>query len=279
VDGPLFRNKRKKWSHHRSKVNINGKLARLWAAKTKDDEWWSSFVTAPMAISVNYLIVDIKWLTPNIITFISFIIAIVASLFILVGGTNHFIIAAVLINVSHVFDCMDGQMARYRKTTSLSGNFYDKLTDQIQVILWFGSIGYAAYSQSGNVLPVFLAMIGVAFYFLRSYVYYVTIYTEMSRDSKYLEKLSAQETTVKKEPTAGLGFCISENLRWFVGEQRKIFSFTEGVFIFMLSLALVLDTLTPMLWVFAISQLFYGLFRGWQRGWQIAHNLKVSIEK
>jgi phosphatidylglycerophosphate synthase len=174
---------------------------------------------------------------------------------------------------------MDGQMARYRKITSLSGSFYDKLTDQIQVTLWFGSIGYAAYSQSGNVLPVFLAFIGVAFYSLRGYVKYVTIYTEMSRDCKYLKKLSEQETAVKKDVTAGLGFGVLTNLRWLVGEQRKFISFNEGVFIFMLSLALVLDALTPMLWVFAISQLFYGLARGWQRGCQIEHNQKVSIEK
>jgi len=34
-----------------------------------------------------------------------------------------------------------------------------------------------------------------------------------------------------------------------------------------------------MLWVFAISQLFYGLARGWQRGSQIERNQEISIEK
>lgn len=258
---------------------MNEKLTRLWATKTKDDEWWSSFVTAPLAIAINYLVVDIKWLTPNRLTLISFITAIVATLFIILGSTHNFIIAAVLIHLSHVFDCMDGQMARYRNTCSLSGGFYDKLTDQIQVTLWFGAIGYAAYSQSHEILPVFLAFTGVAFYSLRGYVKYVTIYTEMSRDSEYLEKLFNEESEAKKDDVAGLGFSFFANLQWFVGEQRKIILFDEGVFIFMLSLALVLDTLTPMLWVFAISQLFYGLSRGWQRGTQIEKNQRISIEK
>ena len=258
---------------------MNEKLARLWATKTKDDEWWSSFVTSPLAIAVNYVVVDIKWLTPNLITLFSFITAIISVLFIITGGTVNFIIAAVLIHLSHVLDCMDGQMARYRKTSSPSGSYFDKLTDQIQVIIWFGSIGYAAYSQSQSVLPVFLAFTGVAFYSLRGYVKYVAIHTEMSRDSGYLEKLSKKVSDVKKEETAGLGFGVLANLRWFVREQRKIFSFDEGVFIFMLSFALILDELTPMLWVFAISQFYYGLVRGWQRGCKIDRNQNGIIGK
>lgn len=258
---------------------MNERLARLWATKTKDDEWWSSFVTSPLAIAANYFVVDFKWLTPNIITLISFLAAIGSVGFILAGGTQNFIIAAVLIQLSYVFDCMDGQMARYRKTTSLSGAFYDKLTDQIQVTLWFGAVGYAAYRQSHNVLPVFLAFMGVAFYSLRSYIKYVTIYIEMSRDNQYPEKLFKKESATQKEHMAGLGYGLSANLKWFIREQRKIILFNEGVFIFMLSLALVLDALTPMLWVFAISQLFYGLARGWQRGAQIERNQEISIEK
>jgi phosphatidylglycerophosphate synthase len=258
---------------------MNVKLTNLWATKTKDDEWWSSFITSPLAIAINYFVVDFKWLTPNKITLISFLTAIVSVLFIITGGTQSFIIAAVLIHLSHVFDCMDGQMARYRKTTSLSGSFYDKLTDEIQVILWFGAIGSAAYSQSHNVLPVFLAFIGVAFYLLRGYVKYVKIYTVMSRDSQYFETVCKEKLAERKEDNAGLGFSFLENLKWFIAEQRKILLFNEGVFIFMLSLALVLDLLIPMLWVFAISQLYLGLARSLQGGVQLQKKLKISVEK
>lgn len=258
---------------------MNDKLARLWATKTKNDEWWSSFVTAPLAILLNYLVVDFKWLTPNLITLFSFVVAILSAVLIIAGGTINFIGAALLIHLSHILDCMDGQMARYRNIPSLAGSYFDKLTDQLQVTLWFGSIGYAAYAQSHEVLPVFLAFIGVAFYSLRGYTKYVTIYIEMSRDSQYLETVSNQESAAKKEDNAGLGFSFLENLKWFIAEQRKILLFDEGVFIFMLSLALVLDMLTEMLWVFAISQLYLGLNRGWQRGVQIKNNQKISLEK
>ena len=122
---------------------MNEKLYGLWETKNKDDEWWSSFITSPIAIAVNFLVVDFRWLTPNMITLLSFITAIISALFIIAGGTVNFIIAATLIHLSHVLDCMDGQMARYRNTSSLSGGFFDKLTDQIQVTIY---IHIAIYS-------------------------------------------------------------------------------------------------------------------------------------
>ena len=38
---------------------MTGKLTQLWATKTKDDEWWSSFVTAPLGILANYAAVEV----------------------------------------------------------------------------------------------------------------------------------------------------------------------------------------------------------------------------
>ena len=170
-------------------------------------------------------------------------------------------------------------MARYRKITSLTGSFFDKLTDQVQITLWFAAVGYAAYAESQNVLPIFLAFVGVAFYNLRGYIKYVSLYTQISNDSHYCDTLSKQASSNPTKLTAGLGFGILANLRWFVCEQRKIVLFDEGVFVFILSLALILDKLTPMLWIFAISQLYYALLRSWQQSYQITHNQQSEIKK
>ena len=52
-----------------------GKFKRIWATKNPNDEWWSSFVTSPLAVVCNWLVVDIAWITPNLITLFSFIVA------------------------------------------------------------------------------------------------------------------------------------------------------------------------------------------------------------
>ena len=254
-------------------------MSRLWATKTRDDEWWSSFVTAPLAILFNYAVVDIRWLTPNLITLVSLVTAVVSAVFIVTGGTAGFLIAAILIQSSHVFDCMDGQMARYRKTASASGSYFDRATDQIQVMLWFGAVGYAAYDQSANVLPILLAFIGAASYSIRGYVKYVAIHVEMSRDSHYLERIAKGALADEEVEEPNTGFNLRAIVMWFIREQRKIIYFNEGVFVFMLTLALVLDSLVPMLWVFAISQFFHGTFRTWQHGRNIELNSQIFINK
>ncbi|MFT4595839.1 MAG: phosphatidylglycerophosphate synthase [Paracrocinitomix sp.] len=258
---------------------MNPKMERLWATKTSDDEWWSSFVTSPLAVLANYVVVDVAWLTPNIVTVASFLAAIVAAGLIVIGGATSFLLAALLIHVSHIFDCMDGQMARYRGTTSAAGSFYDRATDQIQVILWFGAAAYADYEQSSSVVPVFLSLIGIGFYSLRGYVKYVAIHAEMLRDSDYLDRIAASAVPSGAEEVQRPRLDLQAGLRWFVREQRKILRFDEGVFVFMLAAALLLDQLTPMLWVFATSQLCYGLFRTWQQGRNIELNAGFPVEK
>lgn len=255
---------------------MNLKLTQLWATKTKDDEWWSSFVTSPLGIALNYFVVDIKWFTPNKITLISFITALSAAAFMVLGGSASFIVAAILIQLSHIFDCMDGQMARYRKTSSLSGSYYDKLTDQIQVIVWFIAISYAEFLQSGDILPVFLAFIGVAFYTLRGYVKYVCMHLELSKEK---DAQAENNIPVEEKPKAGIEFDFNANFKWFLSEQKKIFQFDEGVFIFMLSFSLLFNLITPMLWIFSISQVFYGLLRAYQRGMKLEHNTIEIIGK
>jgi len=257
------------------------KLGRLWATKNPDDEWWSSFVTAPIAILINWVVVDWRWLSPNRITFLSLLTGIAACALIVRGGGMNFLVAAALIQFSHILDCMDGQMAKYRGETSRFGDYFDKVTDQLQVFLWFAAVAYAAYCQTGGVTPVFLAFVGVAFYSLRVYVKYVTIFIQVRHDRDYLQKSSEEATAIQTGVglKAGLGAGWRANLVWFLMEQRKFFLFNETVFVFLLSAALLTGQLVPMLWLFAVSQVYFGLVRSWQRGRQIHLNQQAALLK
>ena len=265
------------------------KFKRIWATKNPNDEWWSSFVTSPLAVVCNWFVVDIAWITPNLLTLFSFIVALASAVFICLGSleesqrVSFHVAAAILIHVSHILDCMDGQMARYRGTISRSGGFYDKSTDHLQVFIWFGAISYAGYAQTQqDVTPIFLAFIGVSFYAMRGYVKYVAIHSEMERDKEYLTEISRASAALQKQldELGGLGKGLGNNLIWFLKEQRKLFNFDEGVFVFMLSLALIIpSTLIPMLWVFAVSQGFWGIIRCCQRGQQLSHDQRPDSPK
>ncbi len=50
----------------------------------------------------------------------------------------------------------------------------------------------------------------------------------MTRDSHYLEKMSREESDAKKPESAGLGFGIMANVKWFLSEQQKVILFNEN---------------------------------------------------
>ena len=87
-------------------------------------------------------------------------------------------------------------------------------------------------------------------------------------------------TKKQLDELGGLGKGLGNNLTWFLKEQKKLFSFDEGVFVFMLSLGLIIPaTLIPMLWVFAVSQLLLGIIRCCQRGQQLASDQRPDPPK
>jgi len=241
------------------------KFQRLWKTKNKDDEWWSSFVTAPIGILLNVIVVDWSILNPNRLTTLSFIVSLFGAAFILPYSYQNFVTAVILIQLSHVLDCMDGQMARYRGISSPAGSFYDKIVDFIKIFLFFAAVSFTSFEETQDIAVVFLGFTATFFYTLRSYIKYVTLSICAENDPEYFK--NGLNTDV--ELSAGPSFSLRKNLLWFLREQRKFFQFDEGVFVFLISIALLLHELLPLLWILAISQLYYGLMKSLQRGLQI----------
>ena len=157
--------------------------------------------------------------------------------------------------------------------SSRFGSYFDKVTDQIKIFAWFGAVAYVSFLETESVVPVFLAFTGVTFYSLRVYVKYVTIFIEVEHDVTYLEQSSREAAAINSERSdvGGIGQGFVRNLLWFMGEQRKFFLFNEAVFVFILSFALLFNVILPVLWLFAISQLYYG-----EDGMDIFH---VDVER
>jgi len=226
-------------------------------------------VTAPIAIGLNMIVVEWRILTPNRITILSFLCAVLASIFILKGTSQYFVGAVLLLHLNHILDCMDGQMAKYRGISTPFGSFFDKVTDQFKVFLFLGSTAYTTFRLTGNETAILLGFIGVAFYFIRVYVKYLTIFIEIENDPNYLKRSSEIVLGQVKSKLAGPRASISTNLIWFLKEQRKFFLFNETVFIFLISFGLLFNRTMEILWLVAISQVYYACLRSYQRGRQI----------
>ena len=116
------------------------------AIKAKDG-WWASKFSGPLANRLLEPIADIQAITPNHITVFSLFIGLGAGWYFLRGDELSLFIGAVLVQLSFTVDCMDGQLARYRKQYSKFGAWLDRISDRIKDFVYFFTLAWGFFHQ------------------------------------------------------------------------------------------------------------------------------------
>jgi phosphatidylglycerophosphate synthase len=117
-------------------------LAAIYRAskKKKDINFWTEWVCRPPAAILVLLLRNTR-ISPNQVTFGATLLALgSAALFILLPGYLGAIIAALVFELSFILDCVDGQLARIRRTASPIGHHLDFLMDEIKAFFMFGAV-------------------------------------------------------------------------------------------------------------------------------------------
>jgi len=123
------------------------------------EEWWSRVFASPVALGLLCLVGDWKLITPNRLTIASFLLTLLVAALILTGSAGELRLAAVLLQVAYIFDCMDGQLARYRKQTSDLGAFLDKSLDFFKIAILVFSLSMQAFHHSQSEVPLLLGFL------------------------------------------------------------------------------------------------------------------------
>jgi phosphatidylglycerophosphate synthase len=94
-------------------------------------------------------------LTPNAVTGISVGLAFIAAIWFSAGERMALIIGAVTLYLSFVFDCVDGQLARYEQQYSRLGAWLDSVCDRVkEYVVYVGlAIGYVGGVDAGPLGP------------------------------------------------------------------------------------------------------------------------------
>lgn len=180
---------------------------KLKATFKPREEWWSRVFATPIAYGLLHLVADWKVLTPNRLTVLSFILTLLTGVLILSGVGTALLAAAILLQVAYIFDCMDGQLARYREVSSAFGSFLDKWSDYVKFPAVVLALTLEAYSRDGSVVVMAMGVLNVYF------IGYLP----------YLKGLSQKELSI--EPRAvlsGAGF-VPRNMRFFLFEEAQLY--------------------------------------------------------
>jgi hypothetical protein len=130
--------------------------------KKPKDILWNRLVARPLAAVLLVPLADTR-VTPNQITFTSLALFVAAAV-LLVGfpGYTGLLIAVAVLELSYVLDCLDGQLARLRGTSSPVGAHLDFLMDELKAFLLVAATGARLWRADGQNRWLVEALAGLA---------------------------------------------------------------------------------------------------------------------
>jgi phosphatidylglycerophosphate synthase len=135
--------------------------ARLRLAVKERDDFFTTYFVSPISPYV------VRWaagvgLSPTAVTGLSVGLAVIAALGFAWGSRTGLVAGAVLLYVSFVFDCVDGQLARYTRQFSAFGGWLDTMADRSKEYLVYAGLAVGAERTGlGEAWPLAVAAIAL----------------------------------------------------------------------------------------------------------------------
>ncbi len=119
------------------------------ATRKKHDQVFNVYVMRPLAAGAVSVLAKTS-VTPNQLTLVSLGIFVVAA-FLLVTLPDHLggIVALLVLELSYLFDCADGMLARHKGLASREGHLFDFFTDELKATLLAGALALRLYGGGG----------------------------------------------------------------------------------------------------------------------------------
>jgi len=121
---------------------------------------WGCLIFDYLGRPLNRFLAKYTSVTPNQVSLLSFILAIAAAYFLILGGYRNILIGASIAFVANIFDMVDGCLARATGLGSLLGKWLDAMIDFIT----FPLLVFALAVGLGNYLALVLGMLAILSY-------------------------------------------------------------------------------------------------------------------
>jgi hypothetical protein len=160
VEAPFARSQDETIRAETAKALANIKIAmlRLKLANRANDGFFSVFFLRRVSKLLTWAAVKVG-ATPNQVTIASFAIGLYAAFLFAQGDVWSLIGGAILLQVSIIVDCVDGEIARYTRKFSELGAWLDAITDRVKEYTVFLGLAYGAFIQDGQNLWVLAAVL------------------------------------------------------------------------------------------------------------------------
>jgi phosphatidylglycerophosphate synthase len=202
------------------------------ASKKPRDNLWTEWCSRPPAAAVVWLLRSTP-VTPNQVTFLSLAVFAGAAAILIAWRTwAGLAVAAAVVQLSYVLDCVDGQLARVKSMASPVGALLDFLMDELKAFLLVGAATVRMWAQAGDPRWLLVGIGGL------TVVASGIALTTFTRREEYLQATGAKPPVLTgmatELPRTPLGwiewagkqviqypqhfwiFCLADRLDWFL---------------------------------------------------------------
>jgi len=235
---------------------LNDARLRLKLANRANDGFYSVFFLRKISKLFTWLAVRLK-MTPNQVTLISFAIGLLSAYEFSKGNFWAIFVGAVLLQLSIIIDCVDGELARYTRQFSQLGAWLDAITDRIKEYLVFFALAYGAAKNGRDLwIPAMGMMLFQTFRHLSDYNF-----ARINKiRSSHLEPLDFNlkndgSVSVEREKKTRLEYWSKKALQFPIGERWLVISASSVI-----GGAAFTFTIMPILSLISIALVFRGRF-------------------
>jgi hypothetical protein len=117
--------------------------------RKKHDFAFNAYLARPIAAAIVVPLARTR-VTPNQVTIFNLAVFVVAAcLFVGCPSWGGGVMAALVLELSYCFDCVDGMLARHKKSASQIGHMFDFFTDELKAVLLVGALAVRAWKIGG----------------------------------------------------------------------------------------------------------------------------------
>lgn len=212
--------------------NLNMERVRLSMANRANDGFYSVFFLRKFSKILTWLAVRIG-ATPNQVTLLSFAIGLYAAYSFSQGGFAATLIGAILLQLSIIVDCVDGELARYTRKFSSLGAWLDAVTDRVKEYLVFFGLAYGAAREGKDLwLPAILMMLIQTFRHLSDYNFAQSVKIRNEELLKVpVEFMADFDGIIPSErlPKGRLRYWLGKIIQFPIGERWLVISATAVI--------------------------------------------------
>jgi len=201
---------------------LNMGRVRLSMANRANDGFFSVFFLRKFSKLLTWVAVKVG-ATPNQVTLISFAIGLYSAYSFSLGGFWNLFLGALLLQLSIIVDCVDGELARYTRKFSQLGAWLDAVTDRVKEYMVFLGLAIGADKEGRDLwIPAIAMMLIQTFRHLSDYNY--ARVTRFRAEEKFLAPVEFTADfdgidPTEREPKGRLRYWLGKIIQFPIGER------------------------------------------------------------